>query len=299
MVKLDNNFIKTIVSIYKDKGVQWIENLPFLIEQCAQKWHLSEITTVAHLTYNYVAYAQQAGKSVVLKLRCNQEELEKEINALHIFACREMVAVRAYDICLGAMLLECIQPGESLASYVPDKDQQATEIATYVVRRLHQKPITEDTTFPLLDQVLPKFDKDFCELAPFLKPTRVLLKKLLSTQPRQVLLHGDFHHNNILLAEDNRWVAIDPEGLIGDPGYDMGLCIRNPLALLVHQTNAQEIIINRIKDFARLYGYDEYRLFQWTYVQAVSSAYWSLEDGLDIKNHCAFLEVLENIHKNV
>ncbi|MGF9906387.1 aminoglycoside phosphotransferase family protein [Brevibacillus porteri] len=38
-------------------------------------------------------------------------------------------------------------------------------------------------------------------------------KKLLSTQKEQCLLHGDLHHENILRAEREPWLAIDPNAL--------------------------------------------------------------------------------------
>jgi len=48
--------------------------------------------------------------------------------------------------------------------------------------------------------------------------------------------------------------------------------------------------------FASHFGCSPNRIFNWTYLQAVSSAYWSVEDGLDITNHVQFLTRLQNIH---
>jgi streptomycin 6-kinase len=47
-----------------------------------------------------------------------------------------------------------------------------------------------------------------------------LLGQLAEPGPTEVLLHGDFHHANILSAEREPWLAIDPLPMIGDPAYD-------------------------------------------------------------------------------
>jgi len=42
-------------------------------------------------------------------------------------------------------------------------------------------------------------------------------------------------------------------------------------------------------------GYTPQCIYNWTYLQTVSSAYWSIEDKLDITRHIAFLTLLERI----
>ena len=146
-----------------------------------------------------------------------------------------------------------------------------------------------------LEQIVPQFDKEPSILAPFLLQARRLRKHLLTTQPSAVLLHGDFHHDNILLGTNNSWQVIDPEGIIGDPYYDLAVFIRNPIRQLIAIPNAKTLILNRINDFAKLLGYDAQRIYDWTYLQAVTSAYWSIEDGLDAANHVTFLNLLHGI----
>lgn len=42
-----------------------------------------------------------------------------------------------------------------------------------------------------------------------------------------MLLHGDFHHDNILLGNDGEYIIIDPKGVIGDPVFDIARFILN------------------------------------------------------------------------
>jgi streptomycin 6-kinase len=288
-----DTFAQTITSIYGDQGAQWLAQLPQLIEQCVQQWQLTDLQPVANLTCNYVLFGMQNGMPVGLKLRCVADELGKEVTALTAFAGHGSVKLLAHNDQLGALLLERALPGDTLTSYFPQDDAKATQIAANLVRTLHQ--VNPVGGFPLLHNVLPDLSKEPQALMPFLARARDLKAHLLVTQQKQVLLHGDFHHGNILAAGNGTWVVIDPEGIIGDPVYDLAVYIRNPLKELVIAPNAKIIIPTRISDFAQQLGYSPQRIYDWVYVQAVCSVYWSLEDGLDASKHVTFLHMLQDI----
>ena len=50
-----------------------------------------------------------------------------------------------------------------------------------------------------------------------------------STSARTTLVHGDFHHQNILESGGGH-VAIDPKPMLGEPEYDVPSCLWNPLS---------------------------------------------------------------------
>lgn len=291
-MRYSDTFAHTITSIYGTMGEQWLRKLPSLVVQCSVKWNLTGMTVFSNLTYNYVLAGTRNNAHIVLKLRCDRYALEKEVAALRAFQGPVCVKVIEYDQQLGALLLEQIIPGVSLSALVFDNDAQATTIAGHLIQQLHQAVPSD--IFPTLEKIIPTFDKESQELKPFIAHASMLKQQLLATQPQQVLLHGDFHHENIL-SQDNVWMVIDPEGIVGDPGYDLAVFIRNPLKLLVHQPHVSMLIKNRIVNLATCIGYDTQRLYDWTYLQTVVSAYWSVEDGLDISNHVTFLQILESI----
>jgi streptomycin 6-kinase len=43
----------------------------------------------------------------------------------------------------------------------------------------------------------------------------------LVAEPGDQLLHWDLHYENVLAGEREPWLAIDPEPLAGDPGFDL------------------------------------------------------------------------------
>src|SRR5438477_1678214 len=295
MYKLNNTFIHIITSNYGQRGKQWLENLPLVVENCIKIWNLKNLVAYDALTYNYVLFGTMDDIPIVLKLRCNHHELEQEIAALQAFKNYGCVTLLASDISLGALLLKQVTPGTPLTSFFPDKDEAATNIVIDIITKLHQAPIPENHSFPTLEQILPTFTNKDNVLAPFISKAQLLRNSLLSTQTVPVLLHGDFHSGNVLASGDVMWTVIDPEGLIGNSLYDAAIYIRNPLKELLKAPYFDSIFLNRVEMFSSHLGYHPKHIFDWAYLQAVSSAYWSIEDDLDISNHVQFLTRLQNL----
>ena len=120
-----------------------------------------------------------------------------------------------------------------------------------------------------------------------LQKAKKLSDKLLSTQGKLYLLHGDLHHENIL-QQGNSWVAIDPKGVVGELEYEVGAFIRNPVPELLQQRNARHILQNRIDYFSKSFGFERQRLIEWSFVQSVLAGCWS-ESSYYVK----FAEVIE------
>lgn len=56
----------------------------------------------------------------------------------------------------------------------------------------------------------------------------VIAERLLDNPVAAVPLHGDLHHDNVLFGPRG-WLAIDPKGVLGDPGFDAANWFYNPL----------------------------------------------------------------------
>lgn len=92
--------------------------------------------------------------------------------------------------------------------------------------------------------------------------------ELISTDHKTVLLQGDLHHDNILKNGDS-WVVIDPKRFIGDSVYEVAAFIRNPIPDLLSSDGVLDIVNNRIISFAKILGYQNSRIINWCFVQAV------------------------------
>ena len=112
-------------------------------------------------------------------------------------------------------------------------------------------------------------------------PPPKLFAELLGSMAAPVLLHGDLHHGNILAAERQPWLALDPKGVIGEPAYEVGAWLRNPWPGLLAGPHPRQILVQRVAQFVAELGCDRARIVGWGRAQAVLSAWWNFEDHGD------------------
>jgi streptomycin 6-kinase len=271
-------FESNIINIYGKTGQQWLDDLPKLITQVEATYGLSNLKPVEALSYNYVLSGLQGSQPIILKLGLDIDGFKREAAALMAFSGFGVVEVLSENN--GLLLLECAVAGVSLKSHFPKNDDEAINITTNVIKRLHKAPIPNTHAFPHIKDWLALLDSDLKIPAQTLKKARELRDQLLKTAASDVLLHGDLHHDNIL-QNGNDWVVIDPKGVIGEPAYEVAAFIRNPMLELLTHDDAQKIIHNRITRFAELLELPSQRIIDWCFVQAVLAWAWALEDGCD------------------
>lgn len=284
---------KNINNQYGENGKQWLADLPKRVRQIEAALGLSDLKTVNNLSYNYVMSGIQSTQSVILKLGLDIGGLKREAMALKAFDGFGAVKVLAEDE--GMLLLECAIPSVSLKSSFPVNDNEAIRITCDCLNRLHHAPIPTDNEFPHIKTWLAALDKDLKIPSHLLQRARKLRDNLLQTSARDVLLHGDLHHDN-MLQNGERWIAIDPKGVIGEPAFEVAAFIRNPIPKLVAlDTAALPIIQNRIRLFSKFLSIPEQKILDWCFVQAVLAWAWALEDGNETSLFRQLTELFENV----
>ena len=78
---------------------------------------------------------------------------------------------------------------------------------------------------------------------------------------RSVLVHGDFHHHNIL-SSARGYLAIDPKPMLGEPEFDVPPFLWNPLGAELRLDVAER----RIAAFVAA-GLDEARIRTWAVIR--------------------------------
>jgi len=279
-----NGFARTIVELYGAAGIEWLSRLPSIIADCEQRWLLTVMPPFEPLSYNYVAPAIRAdGIDIVLKLGVPNPELLTEIEALRLFNGHGIVRLLDADPDQGVLLLERLKPGTPLSS-LPD-DEQATSIAAQVMRQLW-KPAPSEHPFPTVAKWaagLRRLREHFAGgCGPFpsalVEVAEARFAELIGSMSEPVLLHGDLHHENILTAERQPWLALDPKGLVGEPAYEVGALLRNPIPQLLVEPQPERVLARRVYQLAEELGFDRERLLGWGVAQAVLAAWWSYED---------------------
>ncbi len=278
MNSVPDDFARTTVELYDDAGMAWLDRLPALLAECKQRWSLTIRPPFVPLSYNYVAPAVRAdGTEVVLKAGVPNPELLTEIAALRLYDGRGIARLIDADPDQGVLLLERLQPGTPLANL--DDDEEATHIAARVMRQLW-RPVPPEHPFPSVAQRaagLERLRERFGGTSGPLPPTLVEMAErqfaeLIGSMAEPVLLHGDLHHWNILAAEREPWLALDPKGVVAEPGYEIGPLLLNPTLQPGH------VLARRIDQVAEELELDRERLLGWGLAHAVLSAWWSVED---------------------
>ena len=183
------------------------------------------------------------------------DESDEEADALGLWDGDGAVRLLRRDPARRALLLERAEPGDDLSGLPED---EATAIAVDVARRLW-RPAAEP--FRSIHDHVPRW------LATARAPLWAVALYAELGKRSDALVHGDFHHHNVLRAARG-WLAIDPKPYLGEPEYDVAPFLWNPLSPRLRNVDA------RIAAFVAA-GLDEERIRLWA---AVRSAY--LQPGL-------------------
>ncbi len=301
MSDLPPEFARTIRSVFGERGEAWLEDFPALLHDTCLRWDVL-LDKPFGLSYSYAAPGMRAGREeVVLKLCVPNRELTSEANALRFFDGQGAVRLLEADLNLGALLLERIRPGELLLNL--GDDDQATRIAAGMMRRLHRPlpgdhPFVDTTRWTIgLEKIRPTFQDGTGPFPAELVDCSLSLRaELLASSGPAVLLHGDLHHWNILSAQREPWLALDPKGGAGEAEYEVGVFLYNPLPEIGGWPDLERVLARRLDIFADELGFDRQRLLAWGLVEAVLSAWWSYEDfGDHMQAALAVAAALKNL----
>jgi streptomycin 6-kinase len=280
---ITDELARNVVNVWGDDGVRWLADLLSIVRKLARDWDLT-IGAPYELSYHYVtAVTCRDGTPAVLKLGVpTGTSLAEEAPALAAFQGRGAVRLLRAALDRGALLLERVTPGWRARELVPDRDSEATSAAVGVMRRLHVPPPPGCPMPEALAQVRA-FD-DYVtvhgEAGPlpldFVVRAGGLMRELCASATERVTLHGDLHHDNILRATREPWLAIDPHGIVGDPGYEVGALLFNP-----DPDDRDEaltaLVPSRVEQLSHELAIPLDRVVAWGFVKAVMSDVWSTE----------------------
>jgi streptomycin 6-kinase len=325
-MNLPLEFISNVQNAFREEGYAFLEALPNAIREASAKWNLTDVQASPMLSYNFVAFAklgQGAGdkgerKDVVLKMSVPNHEFLSEMEALRLFngdgACRLL----DYDEEKYWMLLERLNPGEMLAAL--EDDEEATHIAAELMKKIWRPmessgrpPVQEHTSTGIQASGPHKFIR-LAEWFGGLKRLRQMFngetgpldEKLVRRAERSVndffiedqnpvLMHGDFHHYNILSSERG-WLIIDPKGVLGPACYEVGPLLMNPWGELIDRVDIQQITKRRIDILHEHLRFERDRIREWGLAHAILSAWWGLEDKTGWQYSMAVAGMLANLY---
>ena len=218
--------------------------------EAARKWGLELGEPFA---FSHVSYVARAGDAVVKVAWGGDTESLHEGDALELWEGEG--AVRLLNRSGRALLEERAVPGTDL-SVLPDED--ATAIAVDLALKLWRRAGSPfRPVAPEVQRWLHNADREDRELVPL---ARKLFAELDPAAPW--LVHGDFHHHNILRRGD-QFVAIDPKPYLADREYDVPSFLWNPRG---NQMEDRQLTERLIAAFVAA-GLDDFRIRAWTVIR--------------------------------
>jgi streptomycin 6-kinase len=281
-IHLPAAFLRTQREAFGEAGVAWASRLPQLVAECAERWSLQVGSAVPNLSFNWVAPAtRDDGSPVILKIGFPEAEARTEIDMLRLCDGRGMVRLLEAEPDTCALLLECLEPGVSL--WHMEDDEQATAIFTEVAPQVW-RPVPSDNRYATvagwaqgLRKVREQYDGGTGPIPPhLLDRAEGLFRDLLSSADEAYVLHGDLHHDNILSATREPWLAIDPKGVIGERAYDTAAFMMNPTPEVGYRPDARHILHRRVDQISEALGLDRERVRAYGIAFGVLSGVWSL-----------------------
>ncbi|PLR89811.1 aminoglycoside phosphotransferase family protein [Bacillus sp. T33-2] len=299
-MKLQKRFVALVRQYFKENGEVWLQNLPKLIHYCQQKWSIQVKEPFPSLSINYVAPAIMEDKTeIVVKICIPGESFLDELEALQLFRQRGIVQLIDSDKENGIIILEKLSPGYTLAE-VQD-DEEACRLASGVIKNL-TIPAPAYSRLPTVtareDKLQKLVDTHSDGVGPVSRQTLEIafriFKYLNQTTEKNFLLHGDFHHYNVLASGEGTWRAIDPKGLIGEIEYDLVQYMLNRQP----GEGAYEVIEKRAEIFTKELNLNKERLLLWGYCHTVLATSWTVnDDGTYDESFYQGIEIFEKLYE--
>jgi streptomycin 6-kinase len=226
------------------------------------------------------------GRPAVVKDLKPFDDVEDELRGAHFLDWRNGDgAVKLLGFDGNRMLLEYAGERHLADDLNMYGDGVATEIAVEVMARLFApsgRPIPRDLQ-PLRERFASLFkrakaDRDADKESLYVEAAGIA-DRLLANPRDMRPLHGDLHHENIMHGPRG-WLAIDPKGVLGDPGFDAANMFYNPLDrddLCLDP----ERIASMAETFAKTLGQDVDAILDHAVAYGCLSASWHGEDDND------------------
>jgi streptomycin 6-kinase len=254
------------------EGRAWLAELPRLVEECASQWSLRLEEPIGD---GFDAVVVPAGDAV-LKLQFPHREAEHEADALRVWDGDGAVRLLAHDPDRHALLVERARPGTHLTAA---GQEVALDVFVELLPRLWKpagapfRPLAEEAAWWI--GYLPRSWEDARRPIERAQLDRVIetLRELSATQGEQVLLNQDLHADNILSAEREPWLVIDPKPLAGERDFAVA-----PLVRGWELGHSKAATLRRFDRLTSELGLDRERAAGWAAGQAIA---W----GIDQPSH--------------
>ena len=286
MILLENNFGQGYGQLIERK-----------LEKFTDQWHLSDFIIIPSFSANLVMTCTiKDHKKGVLKISARDSlNFNYEPRALEIFNHPSLVSLFEMDLSEKAILIDQVQPGYPLGKVASLENRVDVFLDLY--QKIHKIPRYAEGFPSYLEWVkkITKYMNDhYLEhpLTSHMNEAWAMMKRLWDTYPERTLLHGDFHHDNILKDHDDTYKIIDPKGVMGPVLFDLPRFILNEFddtygeACILHINKLITMIQRKLN-----ISYKTIR--EALYIETCMAACWTLQDDPSLNDDLKLLKMVE------
>jgi len=259
----------------------WLDRLPRVFGDVLHEWGLTrDGEDLWHGFCSLVAPVRtDEGEPAVLKVSFDgDEESEHEALALQHWHGDGVVRLLRADPRRRALLLERLHRRDLTELW----DVEACEVVAELYPRIHRPAIPQLATITSyvarwLDDLAAQ-PRDI-PIPHRLREQALSLGRDLVADPASVgrIIHGDLHYFNVLAADREPWLVIDPKPMSGDPHYEPAPMLWNRWDEMVDDVRAG--VRRRFHTLVDAAELDEDRARDWVVVRMVINAHWAVEDA--------------------
>jgi streptomycin 6-kinase len=283
-------------------GRVWLDRLPDVVSDLADRWHLQVGQTLDGGTASFVVTAtDEAGRACVLKVGMpldtdDPDAFARSVRVHQLADGRGCAQLFDHDPSTRAMLLERLGPNlHKLELPLP----RVLEVIAATLQDFW-RPIAADVDLPtgadkaawLAQYIVTAWTAlgRPCDRAVIVRAIALCERRASAfDQKRAVLVHGDAHGWNTLQAGPGRFKFVDPEGLRSDPEHDLSVAMREYNRPLL-AGNTARLVRQRAQLLATRCEVDADAVWEWGFIERVSTGLANLRELEDHEGE-AFLEV--------
>ena len=246
------------------------------INRATKKWELNHLNVIyEHSAKSVFSAESEKFGAVILKADRHRQQLESEYKMLARLSGHCSCKVYAFDAEAGLLLEERIIPGTTLRRET--SLAKRIQIFLQVFGRIHMPVDSGETYLDWLEQICEycvrhQMDEDMASRA------YLFCREMFGKYPERVLLHGDLHHDNLLLRTDGSYAIIDPKGVVGPAIMDLPRFILNEFDT-VHLCPDRQHLEEVILLLGEQSGYPDSDIRKLFYMETVLANIWRVEDG--------------------
>ena len=280
---IPEELVRHTVEMCGSRGEMWLDGLPRLIQELENEWFITIGKPFPSIEFNYVAEAMaDHGQRLVIKIAppFEHSEIRSEAKFLRVLNGHGAVNLIAEDIDRRSILIERALPGSNLAELFTGNELDAVGPAIDVLHVITSLPPDDKSDTICLDDWFDglrryretEFPKDYAETA------LAFYEDLTSEDVPRFYLHGDFHPANVVSANRAQYLAIDPKGIIGPIGYDIGVFLNNFHWWQEDRVDVRNRLSIALQEFSDAFKISQADLNRWAFAQMVLGAWWTYDE---------------------